>query len=156
MRHKNECISLWLLEQERQKNRTRVLREMLRQSSTAQSPSIQQTPFFNNEKNHKNEEILSTLNVTKELKHLTKEKKSLEEESYRLSKEQKRLNLRIKIANVLIQDLKKRNSEKHEAVNQLKTTIHKLETQLGELYFSEVLEKNDLGNSAKGRTNKIQ
>jgi thymidylate synthase len=142
MRHKNESIFLWILEQERQKNRTRVLKEN-HSTFAVHSSSIQQASFFNNEKSQKNEETLATLNGTNELEHLEKEKVRLEEESHRLSEEQRRLNRRIKkLTRMLIQELRKRNDKKHQAINQLKTRIHKLETQFTELQLLETHEEN--------------
>jgi hypothetical protein len=132
------------LEQERQKNRARVLKENHR-NLAAYSSSFQQAPFFNNEKAQKNEETSSTLNGPTELKHLEKEKTRLEKESHRLSEEQRRLNLRMKIARMLIQELRKRNDEKYKAINHLKTRIHRLETQFGELELSNTNEKSDAG-----------
>ena len=145
MRQKNESIFLWILEQERQKNRAHVLKES-HSNFGVHSSSIQQASFFNNEKSQKKEETLLTLNGTNELEHLEKEKARLEKESHRLGEEQRRLNLRIKkLTWMLIQELRKRNEKKHQAINQLKARIHKLETQFTELQLFETQEENQTG-----------
>ena len=145
MRHKNESIFVWILEQERQKNRARVLKEN-HSNFAVHSSRIHQASFFSNEKSREKEETLLSLNGTTELEHLEKEKARLEEESHRLGEEQRRLNLRIKKSTgMLIQELRKRNDEKHQAINQLKAGIHKLEIQFRELQLFETHEENQTG-----------
>ena len=101
MRHKNESIFVWILEQERQKNRARVLKEN-HSNFAVHSSRIHQASFFSNEKSREKEETLLSLNGTTELEHLEKEKARLEEESHRLGEEQRRLNLRKQMHVVLI------------------------------------------------------
>jgi flagellar motility protein MotE (MotC chaperone) len=136
MRQKNENIFLWILEQERQKNRARELKEN-HYNFPVHSSSFQQADFFNNEEAQENEEILSMLNGTPELEHLEKDTARLEEESQCLSEEQRRLNVRIKkLTRMLIQELRRRNAEKHHRINQLKARIRRLEKQFEELELS--------------------
>ena len=77
-----------------------------------------------------------------EFEQLMKEKSVLEEESQRLDDEQKKLNLRAKmLCEKLIQEIKKTNSEKQQAVNKLQTRIGDLEAQLDRLSVSGTIDE---------------
>ncbi len=77
-----------------------------------------------------------------ELEQLVKEKSNLEEQSQRLDEEQKKLNLRAKMLyEKIIQEIKKKNNEKEQAVNQLQTKIGDLEAQLDRLLVSGIANK---------------
>ncbi len=77
-----------------------------------------------------------------ELEQLVKEKSNLEEQSQRLDEEQKKLNLRAKMLyEKIIQEIKKKNNEKEQAVNQLQTKIGDLEAQLDRLLVSGRVNK---------------
>jgi len=133
MRDKNEPISLWLLELDRQKNRARVLAETAR-NSALQSPSTQHDPWFNCDKSHKEENKRLPISKAKGLEQLIKEKVSLEEKSRFLDEAQENLDQRAKkLTGKIIQELKKRNIEKKQTIDQLRTRTRILEAQLGSL-----------------------
>jgi len=74
------------------------------------------------------------LSETVQLEQLINEKTGQEEESRRLDEEQKQLKLRAKaLCEKIVQELKKKNSEKQQAVNQLQSRIGNLEAQLSTL-----------------------
>ena len=139
MGNKNESIFLWMLEQERQKNRTHVVEETNRDSvelpTTADQPPESEKP-------HKKEDKPPTPKETPDLERLMKEKESLELESRRLDEEQEKLNLRFKaLCEKIVQQTKKNNSEKRQAANQLQVRIDSLEAQLKALLGSGTQEE---------------
>lgn len=76
-----------------------------------------------------------------EIEQLMKEKSSLEDESRRLDEDQKKLNLRLKaLYEKVIQEMKKKNSEKQQTVSQLQAKIGNLESQLDKLSVAGALE----------------
>jgi hypothetical protein len=133
MRDKNEPISLWLLELDRQKNRARVLEETARKSAM-QSSSIQYDPWSNCDKSPKDENKRLSISKATDLEQLIKEKGSLQEKSRRLDEAQKKLDQRAKkLTEKIIQELRKRNIEKKQAIDQLRARTRSLEAQLGSL-----------------------
>ncbi len=137
MNNKHEGIYLWLLEQDRQKNRSRALRENER-SPAVQSPSYSPDPPFDNGKSHENQALQESSENTIDVEQLFDETASLEEESNRLDEEQKKLSLQLKtLSEKTIQEMKKRNRAKQQAVTQLRAKVNKLETLLEELASSE-------------------
>jgi len=131
MGNKNESIFLWMLEQERQKNRTQVLEETRR--DLAELPAAPDEPP-ESEKSHTKEDKPATPKEATDLERLMKEKQSLESESHRLDEEQEKLSLRARaLCEKIIQQTKKKNSEKRQATNQLQNRIDNLEAQLNAL-----------------------
>ena len=156
IRDKNEAISLWLLELDRQKNRARVLEETARKS-TVQSPSNQHDPWFNFDKSHKDENKRLSIYEATGLEHLMKEKGSLEEESHCLDEAQKRLDQRTKmLTDKIIQEIKKRNSEKKHAIDQLRVRMHSLEAQLDSLSVPYTPQKIKVRKPESAKTNQYQ
>jgi hypothetical protein len=115
MGNKNESIFLWMLEQERQKNRTQVLEETRR--DLAELPDAPDEPP-ESEKPHTKEDKPATPEEGTDLERLMKEKESLESESHRLDEEQEKLNLRVRaLCEKIAQQTKKKNSEKFISKN---------------------------------------
>ncbi|HEX9261587.1 MAG TPA: hypothetical protein VF893_03580 [Candidatus Bathyarchaeia archaeon] len=133
-RDKNEGIYLWLLEQDRQKNRVQALKQT-DLNPAVQSQNIPSNTGFNSEESQaQTEEKQLTCGESTNFEQLTREKASLEEEYHRLDEEQKKLSLRIKIlCEETIREIKKKNSEKQQAVNQLQARISGLEDKLDKL-----------------------
>jgi len=74
------------------------------------------------------------LSKTAELESLMREKADLEEESHHLDVEQKKLNLRAKaLYEKIIQEMRSKNTEKQQTLNQLQSKIGNLENQLATL-----------------------
>ena len=132
MGNKNESIFLWMLEQERQKNRSQVLEETTCDPVAISPIGTNDTP--KSEKACKDENDPSSPQETTDLEQLMKEKTILEAESHQLDEEQEKLNLRIKtLCDKIIQQMKKGNNEKRKSVSQMQATISTLEAQLGAL-----------------------
>ena len=141
MGDKNEGIFLWLLEHDRQKNRARLLEEVDRDSAepplSGPNDSLLGSEIFREGENRE-----SAFSEFADLEQLLKAKIDLEDESHRLDEIQEKLNLRTKmLCEKIIQETKKRNSEKQQAVKQLQTRISSLETQLGSLSGLDNSEK---------------
>ena len=136
MVRKNESIYLWMLQQERQKNRTLMIEQTI-PNRAAHSSSIPDNILFESEKSSKDEDKPQTPSETTDLDQLAKEAAALEEESRHLEEQEKQLNLRAKtLCENAIQELKKKKNEKQKEVNQLKERIGNLETQLRNLSSS--------------------
>ena len=72
------------------------------------------------------------------------EKASIEDRGRALDEEQKQLKIRIKVlSNQIIQELRKKNDSKRDRVNQLKSAINDLESQLNAIKVSAVEDTND-------------
>jgi hypothetical protein len=94
-------------------------------------------------------EQVMKMSETVQLEQLINEKTGVEEESRHLDEEQRQLKLRAKVlCEKIIQELKKKNNQKQQSVNQLQSRIGALEAQLNTLSVSSVLgEKgNESGN----------
>ncbi len=133
---KNEGVFLWLLEQERQKDRTHQLKERLC-NTTMQSSNTLPEELFCDEKFQEEKDVqLET--ESDELNNqdwLLKEKANLEEESCSLDEQKERLNLQIKmLLEKIVAEKKKKNNEKREATMQLQAKIKVLEDQLESLF----------------------
>ena len=90
------------------------------------------------------------MSETVQLEQLINEKTGVEEESRHLDEEQRQLKLRAKVlCEKIIQELKKKNSQKQQSVNQLQSRIGALEAQLNTLSVSSVLGENT-NESANG------
>jgi len=140
MRDKNEPINLWLLELDRQQNRARVLEETARKSAM-QSLSTQYDPWSNCDKSHKDENKRIAISKATDLEQLMKEKGSLEEESQSLDAAQEKLDQRAKkLTEKIIQELRKRNIEKKQAIDQLRARTRSLEAQLCSLSVLDAAE----------------
>ena len=149
MHNKNEGVYLWLLEQDRQRNRSRLLKETNPASASVPS-SIALNSYFNVEKTPEEGCKPSKSIETTGFGHFMQERASLEKESHRLIEERKKLNLRVKIALALVEEMKRINDEKFKALEQLQTRIDELEAQLVELPFSDVPAENEtvrIGNN---------
>jgi len=88
--------------------------------------------FFNSEKSPKDENNRSVFNETLDLERVMKDKAILEEESRRLDEAQERLHLQARMlcGKIMIQEMKKRNGEKRQALDQLQEKVSSLEAQL--------------------------
>lgn len=74
------------------------------------------------------------MSETIQLDQLLNEKSTVEDEGHELDEEQKQLKLRAKmLTEKIIQELKKKNNAKQNAVNNLQSTVNDLETQLNSL-----------------------
>ena|SRR3990170_5512043 len=83
------------------------------------------------------------MSETVQLEQLINEKTGVEEESRHLDEEQRQLKLRAKVlCEKIIQELKKKNSQKQQSVNQLQSRIGALEAQLNTLSVTSVLGEN--------------
>ena len=83
------------------------------------------------------------MSETIQLEQLISEKSGVEEESRHLDEEQRQLKLRAKmLCEKIIQELKKKNGQKQQSVNQLQSRIGALEAQLNTLSVSSVLGEN--------------
>jgi len=143
MPDKNEGIYLWLLEQDRQKNRAYALK-VTDESPTLHFQSTQDNSRTNTEKSSEDLNEQSPLSENIGLDELIEEKADLEEESRRLDEEQRHQSLRIKIlCEKLVQEIKKKNSQKRQTIDQMHTRIDKLETRLKEISNFESREEND-------------
>jgi len=81
------------------------------------------------------------LSETVEFDTLLNEKSSVENEGRTLDEEQKQLAVRAKVlTRKIIEELRIRNHDKRESVNQLQSTVHDLESQLNALAVSTVQE----------------
>ena len=82
------------------------------------------------------------LDSSPEIEELLNEKAALEAESRGLEGEQKQLELRVKtLCQKIIQELKKRNFPRREAINRLRSKVEELEAQLEKLAASSYFEK---------------
>ena len=82
------------------------------------------------------------MSETVQFEQLLNEKAGVEEEAHDLDEEQRQLKLRARaLVEKIIQELKKKNSEKHQTVNQLQSKIGELESQLNSLSIPKVVEK---------------
>ena len=133
-RDKNEGIYLWLLEQDRQKNRAQALKQT-DLNPAVQSQNTSSNSGFNSEEFQTQiEKKPSSYSESTDFEQLIKEKASLEEEYHRLDEEQQKLNLRIKmLCEETIREMKKKNGEKQQIVNQLQARISGLEDKLDKL-----------------------
>ncbi len=152
MHDKNEGIYLWMLEQDRQKNRVHALEQT--SNSTSQLTKAAHDLIFNNKASSENEKEQSPVRNNADLEQLLNKIASLEEESRNLDKEQKQVDLRIRIlCQNLIEELEKRDSQKQQAIRQLRERIGTMETQFQELVASDVYEKVQAG-SIDGKSRK--
>ena len=79
------------------------------------------------------------LSETVQFEQMMNEKSSMEEESRHLDEAQKQLKIRAKVlAEKIIQELRKKNIEKKQAVDQLQSKIGNLEAQLNALSVSDI------------------
>jgi chromosome segregation ATPase len=128
MHEKNENVFLWLLEQNRQKSRAHVLQENKRNLS-AQPPIIFHNPLFNGATSQKDDNKRPAFVTTRDLEQLMKEKTGLENELHSLEEKQRKLDLRARVLCAkVIQETRKRNSEKRQVVNQLRERFARIET----------------------------
>jgi len=145
MHDKNERITLWLLAQEREKDRARARTRLIEETthrSKEHSLDRSSNPSVILMKLHEEEHKQAVPSETTDLERLMNEKADLEEGSRRLDEEQKQLSLRVRIlCEKLVQEMKKWNSEKQQAVNQMRAKIGSLEAQLSSLSVPDTPEK---------------
>ncbi len=133
---KNDGVFLWLLEQERQRDRTHQLKEKLC-NITMQSSNTLHEEIFCDEKfqEEKDVQLEPEPDEPNNLDWVLKEKANLEEESCSLDEQKERLNLQIKmLLEKIVEEKKKKNNEKREAIMQLQGRIKVLEDQLENLF----------------------
>jgi hypothetical protein len=139
-REKNEGIFLWLLEQDRQKNRI-LSRRKSGLNQEALQLNVPQTSQVTWQVNFEKEKQ-PTLNKKNFLEQAMMQKTPLEEESNQVEKEQEKLNLQIiTICKELIIKMKKNNSQKQKEINQLKKVISCLQEELDKLTFTDNIEE---------------
>jgi DNA repair exonuclease SbcCD ATPase subunit len=133
-------VFLWLLEPDRKENRERFLQETYR-NSVVQPPNTPHSQWFISDKAENKRPVFVE---TEDFEELLKEKAGLEEKLNCLDEEQTKLDLRARmLCEKIIQELKKRNSEKQQAANQLRIEIGRMETLLGlKESVQETKEKN--------------
>src|SRR3990170_1088150 len=87
------------------------------------------------------------LSETVQLEQLMNEKAGMEEESRHLDEEQKQLKVRARaLCEKIIQELRKKNIEKKQALDQLQSKIGNLEAQLNTLSVSDVTPRKQEEN----------
>ena len=130
MGKKNENINLWLLEEERRKDRERTLTQA-GDSAEVQVLSDADEPSRGEENPAEESKLLSLSKEAIGFERLDKEKEALEEESQRLDREIEKLSLKAKaLSQKMIQEMERNNKEKRKAVSQLQEEISRLEAQL--------------------------
>ena len=95
------------------------------------------------------------MSETVQLEQLLNEKTGMEDEARELDEEQNQLKLRAKmLAEKIIQELRKRNTAKQDAVNKLQNKVGELESQLNSLSVSSIIDTSDVaeGNREEEET----
>jgi hypothetical protein len=93
------------------------------------------------------------LSETVQLDQLLNEKRSVEDEGHELDEEQRQLKLRAKmLTEKIIQELKKRNTNKQETVTNLQSKVNELESQLNSLSTPKVLGGTNEDTEGNGET----
>jgi hypothetical protein len=88
-----------------------------------------------------------------QLEQLLNEKTGMETEARELDEEQKQLKLRAKmLTEKIIQELRKKNNAKQDAVNTLQSKVGELESQLNSLSVSSGIGTNDIPESNREET----
>ena len=153
MKDKNEGIFLWLLEQDRKRSRALALEQTARDSAVQLSHGPADF-FFESEEPTKDGHKALMPSEPADLERLLKEKAYLEEESRCLDEKQKQLNLRAKVLwEKIVQEARRKNRKKQQAVNQLKKRIGELETQLQGISSSN--SQGESGAAAIENLNKL-
>lgn len=132
LRHnRNEGVFLWLLEQERQKDRSYQLKERLCNATMKTSNALPEELFWDEKlQEEKDVQLEIEPHELNNFDLLLKEKANLEEQSCCLDKQQERLNLQIKmLLEKIVEEKKKKNNEKRQEIIQLQTRIKVLEEQ---------------------------
>jgi FtsZ-binding cell division protein ZapB len=121
-REKNEEIHLWMLEQERKKNKARLLRE---NGLAADEPhETSQSHYLTD----------GEIDIMSGIEQLENEKLSLENETKSLENEQKQLMQRLKtLYQTAIEELKTKNDTIRETNNELQVRLDTLEESLDSL-----------------------
>ena len=85
------------------------------------------------------------MSETVQLEQLLNEKTGIEDEARELDEEQRQLKLRAKmLAEKIIQELRKKNNAKQDAVNKLQNKVGELESQLNSLSVSSIIGTSDI------------
>ncbi len=128
---RNEDIHLWLLEEDRKKRQAHIS-ELNGQYPASQNQTIAYHPFFEQRTVSNGENRQLTLKIL-DLEKLLREKVELEVELHRLDDQQRVLDERAKfLCGRIIQEMRKQNREKKQAVCDLRERIAELETRLGQ------------------------
>jgi hypothetical protein len=128
MNNKNESIHLWMLEQDRRKNQVLAIdeEEKAKEMSTY-LPNIPEYLLLGDREISVEQTKVELDANTCDIDQLIKEKKALEEESKRLDDEIGQLTLRAKSRlEEEIQDLRKKNNQKQQDLDRLKTKLSNL------------------------------
>ena len=137
-REKNEEIHLWLLDQERKKDRARSLKQKC--NATEETKEFIHDKYFGN----------GEFDFMTEIENLEKEKVSLENETQSLETEQQQLMQKIKgYYQKTIEDLKIKNNAIREANNKLQERLDSLEES------QESQESLSLGENARTSIEKL-
>ena len=127
MNDKNESIHLWMIEQERLKSQTLALEQQKARDSAAEVPRIPDHLLRGSKKTSEEEDMPQANDEIEDIDRLIREKEVLEKESRRLDEEKKQLTLRVKqCLERELRDMKKKNSEKQQDINQLKERLSNL------------------------------
>jgi hypothetical protein len=130
-REKNEEIHLWMLEQERKKNKARLLRE--NGLAADETHETSQGHYFTD----------GEIDIMSEIEQLENEKLSLENETKNLKNEQKQLMQRLKtLYQTTIEELKTKNDT-------IRVTNNELQARLDTLGESIVSLPDQKGNEVK-------
>ena len=131
MGKKNENINLWLLEEQRRKDRAHALIQAS-ENPEEEIFEIQEEETADQMEAFPQEEIqTATQKIETDFEQLDKEKELAEKESKNLDKQIEGLNQQAKaICEKIVHELEKRNTEKRQAVKQLQERVSNLEAQL--------------------------
>jgi hypothetical protein len=128
---RNESIHLWLLEEDRKKRRAHIS-EMNDQGPANQHRTIAYQPSFERRTVSAGENKQQTF-ISADLEQLLKKKADLEAELHRLDDQQRILDAQAEfLCGKIIQEIRKQNQEKEQAVYHLHERITEMETQLGQ------------------------
>ncbi len=145
MNDKDDGIFLWMLEQDRQRNKDRVLNKEFVESKEQLSSAARELIF--SARNSETETVQSTPHETDDLAELLGEKADLEKESLRLDEEERELSLRARaLSEKVMQEITRRNDEKRKKISQLQAKINKMELTLGELSVPNPAVRNTFGS----------
>ncbi len=145
MNEKDDGIFLWMLEQDRQRNKDRVLNRELVESEEQLSSAARE--LISSARNSEREIGQSTPHETDDLAQLLSEQADLEEESLKLDGEERELSLRARaLSERLLQEISRRNDEKRRQISQLQAKISMMEQTFGGLSISDPIGENAVGN----------
>ncbi len=145
MNDKDDGIFLWMLEQDRQRNKDRVLNKVSVESEEQLSSAARELIF--SARNSEPEISKSLPDDADDLAQLLGEQADLKEESLRLDEEEKELSLRARaLSEKVMQEITRRNDEKRKEISQLQAKINNMELMLGELSVPNPTVGNTVGS----------